>query len=278
MNWNKTVAALRKSSPLLCTLLGVTGVVVTAVLTAKGTPKAIELIQSKQETSTEPLKPIEKIVAAAPAYIPAAGVGALTIVSIIGANVLSHKQNLSLAAALTLMKTNYKDYRQKVKELFGDEADKKVQTEISKDRFDPSKIQRHPNHGMDELYIWMDNNTGQIFEATEAEVIQAEYDVNRLLNKYGSCSLAEYCKLLGIEVSEGDEEVGWDVEDFMENWGGEYYWIDFEHILVESSEADMPPYYLIHTPVTPEWNFKEDRRPGVDLYIDDHQCYAYDVR
>ena len=106
MNWNQMWKAVQKASPLLLTIIGVTGVAGTAVLTAKCTPKAIKAIEEKQKASAEPLKPLEKAVTVAPIYLPAIGVGALTMFAIISSNHFSHKQNLSLAATCTLLQRN----------------------------------------------------------------------------------------------------------------------------------------------------------------------------
>ena len=59
----------------ILTGLGIVGVTATAILAAKATPKALELLEErdkfKQEEYGESLTKTEKVLAMAPAYIPA---------------------------------------------------------------------------------------------------------------------------------------------------------------------------------------------------------------
>lgn len=285
MNWNQTWKSLQKASPFLLTLIGVTGVVGTAVLTAKCTPKALERVEKKQETSTEPLKPLEKVIAATPAYLPAIGAGAVTIFAIVSSQILNHRQNLSLAATCTLLQHNFKTYKQKVVELFGKEANDEVEKSIAKDNFNLEEVMQHKKASMTEMFLWFEPNTQQYFWATEADVIKSEYEANRRLAHYGCCSLADYIQILRDEtnndsliIDTGAENVGWDYQDFAENWDPDQNWIEFYHSFVESSDIDTPPYYIIQTPISPEWDYILEKRPDIELYIDENQCYAYDVR
>lgn len=282
MNWNRIWKDIQKASPLLLTILGSAGVIGTAVLTAKATPKAMKLIEEKQEKSAEPLKATEKILAAAPAYLPAAGVGAVTILSIVSANLLNRKQNLSLAATCSLLQGNFKDYKGKVKELFGEKADQEVQKAIAKDKYDAEKVIKPRDCATADCLLWYEPNTGIWFEAPEADIIHAEYEVNRMLATYGSCSLKHYCELLHFPESyipKGSDNLGWDVEDIAENFDSDYYWIDFNHVFIEDpDDENLPPYWIIETYITPEWDFELERRPEAYLYIDENQNYAYDVR
>lgn len=282
MNWKGMMKNVGKASPLVLSLFGVAGVICTAVLSVKCTPKAQKLLEEKYQEldSDAQMSPMKKAVVIAPAYLPAIGAGAITIAAIVSSNLLSRKQNLSLAATCSLLQSNYKNYRGKVKDFFGKETDDKIQKEIAREQFDPAKVRKTTHRGMDEIYIWREENTGQYFEATEAEVLAAEMEVNRRLALDGCCSLADYCKLLKIAPPDGSENIGWDFQDFVENWEPDHYWVDFEHELVEpeSSDEDIPPYYRLYSFITPEWDFTLDRRPDIRLYIDDEGSYAYDVR
>lgn len=279
MNWKSMMKNVGKASPLVLSLFGVAGVICTAVLSAKCTPKAQKLLEEKYREldSDTQLSPIKKAVVMAPAYLPAAGVGAITIAAIVSSNLLSRRQNLSLAATCTLLQRNFRDYKAKVKELFGEDADAKVVKEISKEKFNLEAVQHKAKAGMAEMFLWFEPNTGQWFWETEAAVIQAEYEVNRQISKNAFCSLMEYCNLLEITAPDGSENVGWDYQDFQENW--DTYWVDFWHEFIDSPEEDMPPYYIIHTPISPEWDFELQQRPLPGrLTIDDNGCYAFDVR
>jgi len=270
---------LKKLSPLILTVVGSAGVVATAIFTAKATPLVLDEIKKKEEEKGEELTVIEKVKAAAPICAPAAGIAVVTIAAIVGSNVLSMKQNLSLAATCTLLQKNFSQYKSKVKKLFGDDADKKVTTEIAKDNEKKYDLLMDPQKAMAlELYLWHEPNTCQWFWETEANVLRAENEVNHRINTNGICSLQEYCNLLKIEPSEGSENVGWCYDDFRDNW--DEFWVEFNHEFIEEPEEDMPPYWVIHTAISPEYDFAMESRPIPRLEFDEEGRYAipFDVR
>lgn len=264
---------LKKVSPLILTVVGSAGVVATAIFTAKATPLYVNTIKTKEEEKEEPLTTMEKVKVALPIYAPATGIGLATIAAIVGSNVLSMKQNLSLAATCTLLQKNFKTYKNKVKDIFGEEADQKVVKEIAKDnipKIDPRQAM------IEDLCFWYEPNTGEYFWESEANVLRAENEVNRRVNSNGICTLMEYCNLLKIEPPPGSENLGWCYDDFRDNW--DEFWVYFDHEFVDDPDEDVPPYWIIHTPISPEYDFVREERPMPRLYLDDNGCYAYDVR
>lgn len=59
-------------------------------------------------------------------YIPAAISGTATIFCIFGANVLSKRQQAALTSAYALLNDSYNNYKDKLKELYGEEAHQKI--------------------------------------------------------------------------------------------------------------------------------------------------------
>ena len=117
---------LRRNSPKILTILAAMGTVSTAFATARATPKALLLIREAESQKGEDLTPLEKVKVAAVPYIPAVLLGSATIVCIFGAQMLNRRVQSSMASAYALLDQSFKDYRRKLKELYGDEADKKV--------------------------------------------------------------------------------------------------------------------------------------------------------
>ncbi len=70
------------------------------------------------------------------------------------------------------------------------------------------------------------------FESTDADVIWAEYHLNRNFQKRGTASVKEFYAFLNIadrcDRQSGDY-FGWDVGIMLEEWGLEFPWIDFDH-------------------------------------------------
>ena len=179
---------LKKLSPLILTVVGSAGVVATAIFTAKATPLVLDSIKKKEEEKGEELTVIEKVKVAAPICAPAVGIGVVTIAAIVGSNVLSMKQNLSLAATCALLQKNFSQYKSKVKKIFG-EDEKKVVEEISKDNLRQAKLPEKKVTS-EELFLWYEENTGQYFYASEKDILKVEYDLNHYFSRNLMATLA----------------------------------------------------------------------------------------
>ena len=126
----KAGRVLRKASPTILTCIGAVGVVATAVLAVKATPKALRLIEIAEDHRHDddpnwtwsPLTKTEIIKTTWKCYVPAVVTGAATIICIFGANTLNRRQQASLASAYALLNRSYNDYKRKLKELYGKEA------------------------------------------------------------------------------------------------------------------------------------------------------------
>ena len=130
---NQSALYLKKHSSTILTCIGAMGVIGTAVTAVRATPKAIRLIEQTEYEKGEELTKLEIVKLAGPAYIPSILIGASTITCIFGANALNKRQQAALVSAYALVDNSYKEYRAKVKELFGEEADIKIREAIAKD-------------------------------------------------------------------------------------------------------------------------------------------------
>ena len=153
------------STALTC--MGIVGVVGIARATGKSTPKAKELLRRAEEDKGEELTRLEIVKAAAPAYIPTIVIGVSTVACIVGVNVLNKRQQASLASAYALLDNSYKEYRRKVSELYGKDADEQVKVELAKEEYEDIK---ESVSGEKELFFDFASMT--YFESTMDEVIQ----------------------------------------------------------------------------------------------------------
>lgn len=151
-----------KASTIL-TCLGVVGVIGTAISVAKAAPKASILLKDAEEEKGGPLTNLEKVQIAAPVYLPSMIIGASTIICILSSNMLNKRYQASLTSAYALLDSSYREYKNKVKELYGEDADEKVTTEIAKD-----KSRELPKGEI----LFYDHNTLQYFNSTFDEVFQ----------------------------------------------------------------------------------------------------------
>lgn len=95
---------------------------VTALMATNAKPKATKLLDKAREEKGEELTTFEKIKTAGPVYIPTIITGAGTIACIFGANILNKRQQASLMSAYALVDNSFTEYKNKLKELYGEEA------------------------------------------------------------------------------------------------------------------------------------------------------------
>lgn len=128
---------LKRHSSTILTVMGAIGVGATAVIAVKDTPKALRILDEAEQKKGEELTVKEKIITAGPVYIPAIAVGVSTIACIFGANALNKRNQAALMSAYALLDQSYKDYKRKVSDIYGEDADKKIIEEVTKEELEP---------------------------------------------------------------------------------------------------------------------------------------------
>lgn len=221
---------LRRNSSTILTCIGAVGVVATAVMAVKATPKAIERIEEAKEEKGEELTKLEVVNVAGPAYIPAVITGAATIACIFGASVISKRSQASLMSAYALLDNSYNEYKKKVEELYGEDANERIRAEIAKDKYTgDGKLED------DSKELFYDFYSGRYFESTTEAVARAEYMTNRQLYVAGSVSLNDYYFFLGLTPLPEYDEIGWTCQQLEEMYW--HPWIEFDHEKTEMDES-----------------------------------------
>lgn len=157
---------LKRHSSTILTTIGAIGVVATAVIAVKDTPKALRILDEAKQEKGEELTVKEKIVTAGPVYIPAMAVGISTIACIFGANTLNKRNQAALMSAYALLDQSYKDYKRKVSDIYGEDADKKIIEEVAKEELEPR----------DSIDDTDDSNVVTIFDGTTMRSFESVLD------------------------------------------------------------------------------------------------------
>lgn len=214
---SKTQLLLKKYSPTILTAVGATGVVATAVLSVKATPKALMLLQEAEKEKGDKLTIKETVVAAWKPYIPAALTGFGTIICIFGANYLNVRSQASLVSAYALLDRSYKEYQDKVKELHGPEKTLSLKEELIKDKYNDEVIKTKYDENIsedEEKLIFYDNNSTRFFVSTMSRVMEAECKFKEAIEWKGYGCLNQYYDMLGIPRVDYGYQLGWiDVEN-----------------------------------------------------------------
>lgn len=247
----KSFLYLKRSSPTILSCAAVIGAVAASVMAVKATPKAMKILEEAEKDKGEELTKREIVIAAAPVYIPSLSIGLASVMCILGANVLNKRQQAALAGAYALMENSYKEYRNKVKELFGKDGDEKVRSAVAKDRYEAGDIDLSFGDGKELFY---EEISGEFFERTRDEIVSAEYHFNRNFILRGYATLNEFYEFLGLPKTEEGEMLGWSLDVGFAFYG--YSWVNFEH--TPATMEDGLTAIIISMPFPPTADYLED--------------------
>ena len=255
---NKSKLFLKRNTSTILTCVGAAGVIATTVMAVQATPKALILIKEEETIKGGELTKLEKVKIAGPIYIPAVITGSATIACIFGANILNKRHQAALMSAYALLDTSFKDYKRKLKELYGQEAHNKIVDSLAIEKAEKVNVTGayfsidcdlsiEENNGEEKLFY--DEFSNRYFEATIEQVISAEYHLNRNYTLRGYTVLNELYEFLGLESTKNGSVLGWTPTDEGE------YWIDFNHRKVVMD--DGLECYIIEMPFKPQPDFNE---------------------
>jgi hypothetical protein len=223
---NKTERFLKKNSSTILTIIGSGGVILTTVLAVKATPKALELIKEEEFKQNKHLNKKEIIKVAWKPYIPAIIAGSSTIACIVGANYLNLKNQASIMSAYALLDSSYKEYRNKTKEVYGDDSE--IRKKVIESKFDDS-VRTNP-----EETLFFDYQSMRFFESTFEDILKAEHIFLHNYGINGVTNLNEYYKYVGLEPTEWGNRLGWSTLESHDIYGYEDLAIDYEKVIMSN--------------------------------------------
>ena len=236
---------MKKHSSLLISIVSSIGVVTTTALAIKATPKALKLIDEekqkkskvitktiyadnkKYETSQieyEDLNTLDIIKVAWKPYIPTGISMFSTLICIFGNTYLNYKTQTSLISAYAILDKSYREYIDKTKELYGEDADKEIKRKIASSNIDSNCIHK------EDKKLFFEFQTMRYFESTIEEVIMAENMLNQELAATGYVSMNDFFRFLHLNPLPYANHVGWC--DY-----GDYYEIGFQHEKIELDDG-----------------------------------------
>lgn len=227
---------VKRNASIILTCAGGVGVITTSVMAAKATPRALKLLEQAEDEKGDHLTKTEKVVAAAPAYIPTVIMGATTIACIFGVHIVDKRKQAALVSAYAFLDNSYKEYKKKVKEMYGEDADNDIRTELSKDKYDKTDI---PKNYEDDLFF--DEFSGRFFKSTLTKVQRAEYELNRDLVMRDWATINDFYEHLKIPLIDGGDEIGWSTS--MNEQAYWQTWVDFSN--PKTIANDGSEYYIV---------------------------------
>lgn len=253
---------INKYSPEILMTVGVVGTVAGTVMACKATPKAISVLNDKNDNmeiakeclvsidadyTNEDYKKDTTIIYTQTGvkllkiYAPAIGVMSLSIISIVAGNRILSKRAGAIAAAYAVVDGSFKRYRKNVIDKFGEDIDQELRYSIKKEEIkskdengktvketvDVIDADSLPN--CSEYARFFDDLSG--FHQKDAEYnmmyLRKQQDyANEMLKARGHLFLNEVYDLLDIPRSKAGQVVGWIYNKDGKNDNGDNY-VDF---------------------------------------------------
>lgn len=195
---------ISKNSPHILTGLACAGVLTTALLAAKETPKAFAIIAEEEKyrerKNIVEMTKIEKVKLTWKRYIPAAVMGTITIGCVIGANRVHTRRNAAIASLYAISESAYREYKTKVVQEIGKTKESKIHDEIANDHITknpPSKNNVIVTGNGDVLCY--ETLSGRYFTSSYETIRQKINDLNFRLRDEMYISLNDLYYELGLE-------------------------------------------------------------------------------
>ena len=202
--------------PDILTATACIGVGATAVMCGKNTLTAHDILKAYDEENPDATTK-DRVLKAAPAYIPTIILATATIGCIIGARTTSAKQTAALASAYTIATEAAARYRDKVIEVVGEEKAKEVDEKIADEQ-----LKAHPLSGQQPIIVGtgkvlcFDTLSSRYFMSDMETLRKVQNDMNRIILDDMFASLNDFYYRIGLDPMNLGEELGWTIDSLID--------------------------------------------------------------
>lgn len=202
----KLTKAITNNSPTILAALGCFGFISSVLMSAKATPKAMEILETLPEDSTK----AQKAKAIAPVYAPTVGMILLSTACIVGSNRIFRYRYASLLALYSIGERNLRRWQEAAIEEIGQKRYEKVRERV----VEPDKPIPDTVTMDDERVLFYDVYSGRYFRSDSVESVRkAINDLNDLLYSSDFVNLNEFYYEVGLPPVEFGDMSGWNVSD-----------------------------------------------------------------
>lgn len=233
------------NSPAILTATAVTGVVTTAVLAARASFEAADILAMEEELRPDEfIRMLEedrlgrtKLIWKC--YIPTAIVAGSTIAACLASQHISSRRSAALLSAYSLSENAFKEYKNKVVEQVGAKKEQGVRDAVAEDRLHANPPSEVMIIGDSEIMCY-DMYSDRYLKSDMQALRRAENDINRDINTDMYASLSDFYNLIGMKPTSSADQLGWNGDNKLE--------LEFTSVLLEEK-----PYLA--------FRFKRDPRP-----------------
>ncbi len=205
--------SMRKRSPEILTGIGIAGMVTSAVMAVKATPKALDLLETKKtELDTERLEPKEIIKTAWKCYIPATAIGCVSIGCLIGASATNLRRNAALATAYTLSESTLKEYQDMVVESIGEKKEQSIRDSVAGEKMLKNPVREVILTDAAGKTVCYDALSGRYFKSDRDKISRAANNLNRRMRDETYVTLNDFYYELGLDGTKMGDMLGWNID------------------------------------------------------------------
>ena len=222
---------IANNSAAILTGVGVVGTVTTAVLTARGTVKAVRALDEynalaavhaavqNEDSSVPPVQmtPVAKAVFVGQHYIPAISSGITTITAILFSYKISSKQSAAFAAAYGISERAFQEYKDKVVEKVGAKKETTIVESLAQDKVDANPLGNREVMviGAGDVLCY-DELSGRYFRSSIEAIKAAENKVNHAILNENAVSLGTFYDAIGLGGTQLDDQLGWNLDRMLD--------------------------------------------------------------
>lgn len=208
---DNVVNTISDKSPEILIGFGLAGMLTSTVLAVKATPKALDILAEQEDRE---LSKVDKVKLTWKCYAPAAIGYCASAACIIGANSVNTKRNAVLAGAYKISESALLEYRDKVKEVIGEEKEKEIHAKIAEDR----RCKEPENQGNVILtgkgdVLCYDMYSGRYFKSEMDEINAILNELNYKLMQDNLLALNDFYDALGLQPITTGYDHGWNVDE-----------------------------------------------------------------
>ncbi len=196
-----------RQSPAILAALGCIGFITSVVMSAKATPKAMEILETQPEDSTT----MEKVKAIAPIYAPTVGMMLVSTACVVGSNRIHRYRYASVLALYSIGEKSLQRWQRAVLDEVGEKKYENVRERIVAPD-EPLPVSLIVDG--DDRVLFFDVYSGRYFRTDSVETVRKVVnDLNDQLFRDDYVTLNEFYYEVGLPQVEFGNECGWNVSN-----------------------------------------------------------------
>ena len=247
-----------KNSPALLTGAGVAGLVITAIMVYKASPKVHYILEgykaandccdTKEEKRENTKQMVKEL---APVVLPPIGMAVATGAAIIGANSVSSKRIAMLGAAYSMANESLKTLQAKTEEIFDPKRVQQVKEAVAQEKVNKRQVISTADNIImtrDGDVLCLDAYSGRLFRSSAQRIGQAINELSADLQSDMYVSLNDMYDKIALDRIPLGDDFGWNVDDLVRG--------QLPITLSSCLTKDKQPCLMVDYDVTPRMDFR----------------------